>query len=369
MCARSWKTRPGLRRFWPWPWRGAGVYSTGMKQYLLRLGVPAVILDRVPRAPRGGLVRGIVWMVSASVCVTVMGALVKSLGQRLPPVQLAGVRAAVMVAVMALFMVPKGPELFRVRRWRLLTIRSLLLTFINGAGFWTLSVLPLFFVTAVSFTKPLFITLLAALVLGETIRLRRTLAMVAGFLGVLVTLVPHGLGLEAGQAAAAGAAGEPGGGAAAMVRLVPALVAVSIALAMAVSVVVVKRVSEVDRPTAIVFWPNLAVAVLLGSASLFIWVPPTPLEWLLIVVLAAAGWAAQQSFLRAYRCTEAGLVAPFEYVRIPLAAGVGVFVFAEIPTWWTAAGAAIIAGSTLYIARREAALGKTARARDDTDDP
>ena len=244
-----------------------------MKQPRLHLGVPAVLTDRAPTFRPGSLVRGILWMLVAAAGVTVMGALVKSLGQRLSAPQLAGTRSGIMVLVMALFMVRDGPGVFRARRPRLLAVRAGLLTYINGVGFWTLSVLPLFFVTAVSFTKPLFVTLLAALVLGEAIRLRRTLAMAAGFAGVLVTLVPHG---TAGPDAA--------------VTLLPALACLTIALAMALSVVVVKRIAEVDQPTTIVFWPNLAVAVLLGGASLPNWVPPTPVEWALIVALAAVGW-------------------------------------------------------------------------------
>ena len=76
---------------------------------------------------------------------------------------------------------------------------------------------------------------------------------------------------------------------------------------------------------------------------------------LLVGVLASL---AQLCIIRGYKIGEASALAPFEYSRLPFAATYGIFLFAEIPDLYTLLGAALIVTSTLYIARREAQLGK-----------
>ena len=63
--------------------------------------------------------------------------------------------------------------------------------------------------------------------------------------------------------------------------------------------------------------------------------------------------------IAAYRTGEASVVAPFDYSKLIVAGILGFVIFGEVPDHWTLAGAAVIVAATLYIARREAALGKT----------
>lgn len=296
-------------------------------------GDPAVS----PRLSRRA--RAIAWMLAGSLLVTVMGALVKLLGSRIPAVELAAVRAVFLVLALLPFMLRQRRSVFITRQPGLLVLRAGALAAVNALGFWTLTILPLVYVTSISFTKPLFVALLALVFLGERLRLRRSLATLAGFVGVLTMLNPHTITFGSLEIWAAGAA-------------------LMAALSMAVGVILVKRLSETDPPSTIIFYSNLGVVALLAVPTAVYWVDPTGREWLLLGLLGLVGLAGQNCFIRAYRVAEASYVAPFEYVRILAAAAVGYLAFAEIPDIWTGIGALLIAASTLYLAHRERVLSR-----------
>jgi drug/metabolite transporter (DMT)-like permease len=99
--------------------------------------------------------------------------------------------------------------------------------------------------------------------------------------------------------------------------------------------------------------------VLSLPAAIYFWNWPTTEEWLLLIVVGVLGALSQSFWIRSFRAGEASVVAPFDYLRLIFAALAGLAVFAELPTVWTLVGALVIVASTLYIARREAQLGKT----------
>jgi drug/metabolite transporter (DMT)-like permease len=123
-------------------------------------------------------------------------------------------------------------------------------------------------------------------------------------------------------------------------------------------VVFVKKMPAGEKHLAILFWfAAISTAVALIPAVL-VWRWPTGQEWLLAGLMGLLGVGAQAAVVRAYRLGEATAVAPFDYARLLFAALFGFLVFTEVPDQWTVLGAAIIIGSTVYIARREARLGR-----------
>lgn len=290
-----------------------------------------------PTAQPGGLslrARAILWMLAGSLLVTFMAALVKTLGNRMPAIELASVRALILVAALLPFMLRRGRGVFVTGQPGLMLARSGTLAIVNAVGFWTLTVLPLAYVTSISFSKPLFVTLLAVLLLGERVRLRRGLATLAGFLGVLVMLNPRTIAFGSAELWAAGGA-------------------LGVAFSMALGVILVKRLTETDQPSTIIFYSNLGVVILLALPTAIYWVQPTGEEWILLALLGLVGLVGQNCFIRAYRAAEASFVAPFEYTRILTAAAVGYLLFSEVPDIWTWVGAAMITAATLYLAHRE----------------
>lgn len=284
--------------------------------------------------------RAVCWMLVASLLVTAIAALVKYLGQTLPVTQMAAIRALFLLMAILPFMARQGRHVFQLGNPVLLIARALTMVAVNVAAFWVLTRLPLVFVTSITFSKPLFIAILAALFLGETLRLRRSLATTVGFIGVLIMLNPTTVTLADGQLSAA-------------------IGAVGVAFGMAIGVILVKKLSDSEDPNTIIFYGNLGVFGVLIIPSLWFWVSPDPVEWLCLAALGVLGLAAQSCFIRAYLAADATFVAPFEYSRILAAALAGHLFFAETPDIWTAIGATLIVGSTLYMARREAHIRRT----------
>ncbi len=281
--------------------------------------------------------RAVCWMLAASLLVTAIAALVKYLGQTLPVSQMAAVRALFLLLAILPFMARQGRHVFQLGNPVLLTARALTMVVVNVAAFWVLTRLPLVFVTSITFSKPLFIALFAAMFLGEKLRLRRSLATVVGFIGVLVMLNPASVTLADGQ-------------------LPAAIGALGVAFGMAIGVILVKKLSDSEDPNTIIFYGNVGVFGVLIIPSIWFWVTPNPVEWLCLAALGVLGLASQSCFIRAYLAADATFVAPFEYSRILAAALAGYLFFSETPDIWTAIGASLIVGSTLYMARREAQI-------------
>jgi drug/metabolite transporter (DMT)-like permease len=187
---------------------------------------------------------------------------------------------------------------------------------------------------ALSFTRPLFATVLAVIILHEVVRWRRWSATALGFIGVLIIVRP---GTGTFDSAGFFALGE--------------------AFSIAFLVTLVKRLPARETTIGMMFWFGAFASLMALPTALWSWRWPTPEEWLLLLIIGALGALAQSFWIRAFRCGDASLVAAFDYLRLPLGAFVGLVWFAEVPTVWTLVGAIVIVGSTIYIARREAALG------------
>jgi drug/metabolite transporter (DMT)-like permease len=280
-------------------------------------------------------VRGAAWVVASCILLVTMSMLVKLAGARLDGLQLGFIRACFALLIVVPLAFAAGPQVFRTNRPRLHLARGLAGSIGMLCGFYALTRMPLADVTAIGFTQPLFLIVLAALVLGETVRARRWTATAIGFVGVLIML-------------------RPGDG---VLDLV-ALVALVGALAAAVVKLLVKRLAVSEAPLTIMVY--LAVIQLVVSAipAALVWQWPGVFELALMALAAVCSSLGQFCFIRGYRIGEASALAPFEYARLPLAALYGLLLFGEVLSPYTIAGAGLIVASTLYIARREAKLGK-----------
>ncbi|WP_420723486.1 MULTISPECIES: DMT family transporter [unclassified Hwanghaeella] len=205
-----------------------------------------------------------------------------------------------------------------------------------------LTMLPLAEVTAISFAAPLFATIGSAVILRETVRLRRWTAVAIGFFGVLVILRPGMVPLEAGTFWALAAAGG-----------------------MAMSALLIKLLTRTEPPERIVFWTNVCLTVGTLIPALTVWMPMTPELWLLGIGMGVTGAISHILMTKAFAAADASIVIPFDYARLPFVAIVGYFAFGQVSDYITWIGAAIIASSAIYIARREQQLTKKSRAVQD----
>lgn len=219
--------------------------------------------------------------------------------------------------------------------------RGFLGTCAMGLGFSSLAYLPLPEVTAIGYASPLLVVILAAMFLGEQVRLFRYAMVFLGLTGVLIVLAPRLTITEAsGTREAFGA----------MVALMGATCA-------ALAQVFVRKLTLTESTTAIVFWFSTSSTVLSLITIPFGWVWPTPLETVLLISCGLLGGIGQLLLTASVRYGDASLIAPFEYSSMIFSLGIGWVVFSEVPTMNMMGGAALVVLAGILIIWREHRLG------------
>jgi drug/metabolite transporter (DMT)-like permease len=274
-------------------------------------------------------------MLLAAAAFAVMTALVRVMGTTMHPFEIAFWRNLYGLLFMVPWIARVGFVALRTRRIGGYTLRAACGLSAMLLWFWAITVMPLDEAVALSFTAPLFASVAAVVFLGERMGMRRTGALLAGFAGTLVILRP---GVQAiGQ---------------------PALLVLAASLFIAISITMVKTLSRSESPAAIVTWMGVFMTPMSLIPAAFFWTWPTMGETLMLIVMGAFATVGQVAMTRAYAATDATVVLPFDYARLPFAAAIAYVAFAERSDGWTWAGAAIIAGSTVYIAHRESRIAR-----------
>jgi drug/metabolite transporter (DMT)-like permease len=294
------------------------------------------VRDWLRRLPSN--VQGALWLVSGGFIFTLTGVMIRLLSEQIESVQTAFFRAAISV-ILLLPMIAAG----RVQPWHSKRIaghfwRTFMGTTSMVLGFYAVSMLPLADATAIAFSQPLFSVVVAVLIAGEKVRWRRWSATVVGFVGVLVMVRPGEGSLQLG-----------------------ALVALANAATVAVSILLVKRLSDSETPLMILTQFAIFSTMLLLPPALWVWRWPDLWGWVLAVGIALSATVGQYFWVQAFKSGEMSAVAPFEYMRLPFAVFMGWLVWGEMPVIWTYIGAAIVIASALYIAHREHQLARERR--------
>lgn len=204
-------------------------------------------------------------------------------------------------------------------------------------GFTALGYLPIASATSLSFTAPLFATILAVLILKEKVRLRRWTATLLGFAGVMIVLQP-------------GATGGIGIG---------EILAIIGAALTATGTVIVKTLSRSESSQAIVTYMVLLSTPLALVPALFYWSWPTLAAWPFVIALGFFGTLGHLCWTRAFAIADASAVVPYDYSRLIFTTGIGMAWFGEQPDHWFWVGSAVIIAAGLYIAQREAFLRRS----------
>ena len=204
-------------------------------------------------------------------------------------------------------------------------------------GFWALGHLPMAQAVALSYATPLFATVAAVFILGETVRARRWSAVVIGLVGVLVIVRPGSAEFSLGT----------------LVALCGALLAALVAIQ-------IKQLSRVDSADTIVFYTYVFWVPISLLPALFAWQWPQGIAWLWLVLLGAFGTGGQLLWTRALEIGEVSALQPISFIQLPMVAMAAWLLFGEAPTRWTVVGAGIILAANIYIAHREVQLARRA---------
>lgn len=240
-----------------------------------------------------------------------------------------------------------GPGALRTRNWKLLVARGLILLASYTTYYMAFPALPLAEAVALFFTSPIFVTILAALFLRETVTLKAWVAVVAGFAGVLIILRP-GTGLF-----------EPA-----------ALLSLLSAAAYALSMVLARRYSADEPTTVMAFYVNAVYMVAAAGVALVFhllgithaahpslaflvrpWAMPNPTDLVLMGLCGVIAALGMTLLTHAYRLARANLVTVFEYTGMLWVPLWGFLFFQEVPRWTTVLGTLIIIAAGLFAVR------------------
>lgn len=275
-----------------------------------------------------------------------MSALVRQLGDVAPVGQMVFFRSAFAILPVVLVYAVRGELATAVRTSRPLGHLGRGLLSVGGmfTNFSALTRLPLADATAISFASPLITVALAAIILKERVRIYRWSAVVIGFAGVIVMLIPH---LDIGRYAVIGGAAAAAG----------SMFAVISAFCNAGTVIQTRRLTQSETTSSIVFYFSLVCAIAGALTLPFAWHSPTPRELVALIALGVLGGFAHILLTESYRYGTASLVAPFDYTSMLWALLLGYWLFGELPDTLVYVGASIVAAAGLFVIWRERQLG------------
>jgi len=278
-----------------------------------------------------GNIRGILWLSIGAFLFSVTDVIVKQLGRKFDPTELALFRYGIGMIILTPVFLKMGFAGLKTKRIGMHIVRMSLAMAAQLGIFITVINMPLADATAIYFSKPLFTTVVAVIFISEVVSGRRWLATTVGFIGVIVMIQP---------------------GADTMNPI--ALIAVASALAFATANVLIRVLARTEPPNRILFYYHIGGIIVFTGPAIYFWTMPVGIEWALLISIAVLTTLGMTCFVRAFSAGEANAVGPIEYVRIIYAALFGYILFGEIPSIWTGVGAVLIVASAIYIARDEA---------------
>ncbi len=276
------------------------------------------------------IVRAMLWALASAASFSTMGAMAKLVSADLHPFEVTFFRCFIGL-LLVLPVVVGAASTLRTTRPSIHLMRGILSVVSMLSLFYAMANIPLAMATAILFTRPMWMLVLARLFLRERVRMDRWIAAAVGFSGVVVMVQPWQVG-----------AVSPAFGWALMA-------AVSIAGVQTF----IKTMSGSESAGAVVFYFALiTTAATIGPAAA-VWQTPNLWEISLLVVVALSGNLSQYFMVKGFRLADASAVASIDYVQLVFAATYGFLLFGEMPSAATLLGALIIVAASLYIVRRE----------------
>jgi drug/metabolite transporter (DMT)-like permease len=235
---------------------------------------------------------GAAWMILAGFCWTIMTILVRQLSADYSSFEILFFRNLVSVCILLPLAMRSGLSSLKTQRLPLHSLRALLSYIGVLLLFYGIANIPLPDVTALSFTQPLFVVILAALS----------------------------------------------------------------AFSYAVSNICVKRLMTTDTANQSVFYFNLLMLPIALIPALFVWVTPALADLPLFVAIGVNGTIAVYAYARSFTLADASAVMPFDFLRMPMAATAAFLLFSETGDIWTWVGSVIIFASSYFLARSSSKL-------------
>lgn len=274
---------------------------------------------------------GIIMMIMAVAILTGMNVMVKMIGTSYHPTQITFMRSLVAMILIFPFLIKAGGlSLLKTKRPGLHLMRSLAGTLGNILYFYAFQRMTVGDVMVISQAVPLFVTIFAVLFLSERVGIRRWVAVLVGFLGVIIAIDPAGN------------------------FHITSLIAVAATGCWASTILFMRKLGATESPYTVTFIFMTVCTTITACIQPWVWQTPTPRMLVLILGIGISGALGQMLMSTALKYAKASVVSPFNYTGIIWAIGFDLVLWDIIPAWTTILGAGIITVTGVYIFHREA---------------
>ena len=270
--------------------------------------------------------RGIGLMFVGTFFVAAMIGSIRHVSATLHPFEIALFRNLFALVVVLPWFYRYGIAPLRTERFGLHVLRALFNIVAMLAFFYAVSVAPLSEVTALGFSSPIFATVLAALLLGETVIARRWAAIAIGFLGALIILRPGFAAVGSGQ-----------------------MLALFSALAWSCALMVIKTLGRTDSSATIITYMGLLMVPLSLGPALYVWQWPAGHEWIWLISIGVLGGLGQFCVTEALRQADTAVVMPIDFFKLIWVTLIAYLAFGEQVDLFTWIGGAAIFASAVSL--------------------
>jgi drug/metabolite transporter (DMT)-like permease len=201
--------------------------------------------------------------------------------------------------------------------------------------FSAIAITPLAEVASLGFTLPLFVTVYAALFMGERLRARRIGALIVGAIGASIIVRPWLGTVDLG-----------------------AMLVLAGSAIWGVALLLTKVMAREDSSVTITSWAAILLAILAFPPALTVWTWPTMEHYLWFAAMGVLGTLGAIGIVESLKLAEANAIMPFDFIKLIWAAMMGFIFFGEVPDIWVWVGGFVILGSTVYLTYRETQVHK-----------
>lgn len=282
-----------------------------------------------------GIVIAGLWMSGALLSFLSMAIAGRELYAELNTFQILFFRSVIGLVIISLILSKFGWHQIKTDKLGLHLVRNISHYFGQFGWFFAISIIPLAQVFAIEFTIPIWTAMLAPFLLGERLTGARALVIAIGFAGILTILRPGMIPIEIG-----------------------ALSALMAAVGYALSHTLTKKLTRTDTPLAVIFYMTIMQLPMGAVPSFYDWTTPSQAMWPWLVLVGATALSAHYCMARALAHADAMVVIPMDFLRLPLVAFLGLFLYGEALDPWVLGGAVIIFGAITINILTERRQGK-----------
>ena len=278
-------------------------------------------------------VLGVFWMVVTGLLFVGVTALVKYLGPVIPAPEAAFLRYAIGLVFLIPLIRPILATRLTRRQWGLFTLRGLAHSVGVALWFYAMARIPLADVTAMNYLAPIYVTLGAAVFLGEKLAARRVIAVILALVGAVIILRPGFREIGSGHLAMLG-----------------------VAMVFGASYLLAKLLTDETNAAIVVGMLSIWVTVGLAPMAIAVWVPPSLEALVVLTLVALLATAGHYTMTLAFAAAPVTVTQPVTFLQLVWAVALGALFFDEGVDIWVVVGGLVILGSVTFITWREAVL-------------